>query len=763
MLPAYRWRERPSSRKGNVPGFGPLLSTVLSSRGFADEASARGFIDVPEFQPETLVDVEVAAARIRRARVGHEHVMVHGDYDVDGITSAAIITKTLQQLGIDGSWWIPHRERDGYGLSEGAVKEARQRGASLMIAVDCGTTDFDAIEKASSQGIDVLVFDHHTVSDSLPAASAIVNPKRLDAGGCYMDYSAAGVAYQVAHFLLGDEAHSLVDLAALGTVADVMPLTGMNRRIVKDGLGLMARDPRLGLRALIQAARLKEPLTARDLAFMVAPRLNAAGRMGEALRAFELLVTDSASDATRLAFELDRENQNRQFKEKEMFKEALEMTGEAGFPVAVFAKENWQRGLLGLVAGKMCEALGIPVAMLAIEGDVAQGSARSTPDFDMYAALKRSEDALVRFGGHRRACGLEVNTADIPLLRGSLRLRSQGYLPQAPEIEFDCFVTPEQMTTAAVAELDLLEPYGEGNPRPLFVLREQVITSTRVFSDGKHLRIGLLSGVEGVMWDGGAEEKHLPRGPVDILAEPRLNNWDGKTQIQLFVRDIRPSGRSPEGRPVDAAVPATVVTPVSLPEVDAEVLGKYLSISGRAISYIGETDIPSPARTATDYIVTRPPRDPVALRQALAKTASGSRIMCVFKEAAFADFEKKSAALAPDRDTLVKCHRLLLQAGTNGVSIDEYARRIEVGLSLDGGVALTLARSSATIFTELGFAQTRGLRLFVVAPAARRELTDSEYLRDARASLESLQLVLDKTGRSPSLLAEWLAGWIELT
>jgi single-stranded-DNA-specific exonuclease len=354
-----------------------------------------------------------------------------------------------------------------------------------------------------------------------------------------------------------------------------------------------------------------------------------------------------------------------------------------------------------------------------------------------------------------------VNTLDIPLLRGTLRLRSDGYLPQAPEVDFDAIVEERDLTPQAVAELGILEPYGEANQRPLFVLTGQTIVSTRTFGDGKHLRIGLLSGIEAVMWDGGEEARHLPQGKLDILFDPRLSAWDGETRLQLHIRDIRPTGRPyadsirvahDSGAPVRAA---------SIPPVDPETLGNYLMISGRNVVYVSAGEYPEPDGTATDYILTAPPTDPEALRDALMKAGSGSRVMCAFRDSAFAELEKEAQLMAPDRETLVQCHRMIAEASTAGMSLEEYGRRIETVLGLSGHTALTLARSSATIFTELGFVRQRGLRLFIIAGAAKRDLTESLHLRNARASLELLLRTHDKIGRSPVLLAEWLAGDIE--
>jgi len=337
MIPKYIWRMRGSSeRQGASPGGASLLERVLAARGLTADPAREAFLK-PEIAAESnLAGMEKACERLRLAGRQRQAVLVHGDYDVDGITSTAIMVWALREIGCEAKESIPHREMDGYGLSRKAIDDALALGASLVVAVDCGSSDFPVIEYARSRGIDVVVLDHHETRGDLPPAVAIVNPKRPESAGA-TEYAAVGVCYRVARELLGEKADEVLDLVALGTVADVMPLSLDNRALVASGLTRLATRLRPGIRALSESARLGSRMSARDLGFVLAPRLNAAGRMGDPHRAYRLIMATGSEEASALALELEQENLNRQERERAMFQQAMQQPDDPGFPFAVFS------------------------------------------------------------------------------------------------------------------------------------------------------------------------------------------------------------------------------------------------------------------------------------------------------------------------------------------------------------------------------------------------------------------------------------------
>ena len=346
-------------------GIGPLLAKVLRARGMRSRESALSYLNPSLDSPMHLVGLQDAADRVRLAVRRGETVFIHGDYDVDGITSTVIVRETLHALGLKPHCYIPDREDEGYGLGADAVRLAGSKGASLLVAVDCGTSDSESVGLARSLGMDVVILDHHKPHALAPDASVIVNPHSSPGAGS-THYAAAGLCFRLAQELLGHAAAHMEDLAALGTIADVMPLLGDNRAIVKAGLQVLSRSERPAVTALLQVSRLSGAITARQVAFILAPRLNAAGRMGDATRAFELLTEADPARALHLAAELDQENRRRQELCQQMLDEALLLTGQAGFPVAVLAREGWPKGLLGLVAGNLCERLERPVCAVSV-------------------------------------------------------------------------------------------------------------------------------------------------------------------------------------------------------------------------------------------------------------------------------------------------------------------------------------------------------------------------------------------------------------
>jgi len=775
MLARYRWRlprETEGNRASHDPGVGPLLAKVLWARGIRSREDVLSYLDPSLKSPAHLEGLQSAAARLRLAARQNETVFIHGDYDVDGITSTIIVRETLRGLGVQPHSYIPDREDEGYGLGQEAVRLAGSRGASLLVAVDCGTSDVESVALARSLGMDVVILDHHRPHAVTPDANVLVNPHfSPGAGSTY--YAAAGLCFRLATEILGPGAANMQDLAALGTIADVMPLLGDNRAIVRAGLEALAQPERPALKALLQVSRLSGAVTARQVAFVLAPRLNAAGRMGDATRAFDLLAETDPARALHLAAELDQENRRRQELCQEMLEEALPLTAEAGFPVAVFARENWAKGLLGLVAGKLCEALGRPVCAVSVKDGVGHGSARSTPDVDIVAALSECSDHLLRFGGHSRAAGFSLEAGRLEEFREALSRATGDYVPRRPVFDIDGIVAPGELRADCVRELERTEPCGEQNPRPAFLLENQrVAACRRVGGAGQHLKLRLDEGGLECIWFGaGAHADFLSRGPAayDLIVEPRISEFRGRGSVELNVVDARPAkgekvlpgddGTMPQERvALDGSVVSGGPEPISLARTGAEPVIVHLRRAGRMpVLWTGDAEEPG---TGRDLIVSSPPLEPAKLRRTVLGRGF-SRVICCFDEGAVDALLADLETYAPGRQTLLRCHRTLLELGPGKHRIDDYISALEQGHVPLAGTAAILAERSLSVFSEIGLAHVSGDEVAVVRLAGKADLATSAVFRQSQDWRASLERFYDFTGHSPQVLAEWLghAGW----
>ncbi len=767
MLARYRWR-LPRQPEGNTPvqdpDVGPLLAKVLRARGIESPGAVFSYLNPSLGHPMHLEGLEAAVARLRLAGGRGEIVFIHGDYDVDGITSTTIVRDTLHGLGLRPHCYIPDRESEGYGLGQDAVRLAGSRGATLLVLVDCGTSDVESVALARSIGMDVVILDHHKPHAVIPDANVMVNPH--SSPGCSTYYAAAGVCFRLAAEILGPGAANMHDLAALGTIADVMPLLGDNRAIARAGLEALVQPVRPALRALFQVSRLAGPITARQVAFILAPRLNAAGRMGDATRAFELLAETDPARALHLATELDQENRRRQELCQQMLEEALPLAPEAGFPVAVFARENWAKGLLGLVAGRLCEALGRPVCALSVSEGTCHGSARSTPDVDIVAALSECSDHLLRFGGHSRAAGFSLEAGRLVEFRDALSRATADYVPRRPVLAIDGVITAGDLRPDWVRELERTEPCGEQNPRPAFLLENQrVAACRRVGGSGQHLKMRLDEGDIECIWFGAGEHADFVTGGpgvYDLVVEPRINDFRGRGSVELHIVDARPaaSGTALTGEAITpreqvtlaAGAAATGPEPISLPRTSPEPLIMHLRRAGR-VPVVWSTGRQEP--DGTDLVVASPPLDPERLRDTVLRN-SFSRVICCFDEEAISDFLADLETYAPGRQTLLRCHRALLELGPGKHRIDDYVSALEQAHAASAGAAAILAERSLSVFCEIGVAHLSGEEVSVVHVAGKADLGTSAAFRRSQDWKASIERFYDFTGRSPQVLAEWL-------
>lgn len=523
------------------------LHQLLIARGIRSAEEAQTFLnpDVRSLHdPLLLSDMDTAIARIRRAVDADEAICIYGDYDVDGVCAAAVLSGGLKHLGAMPKVYLPSRHAEGYGLNEAAIREIAG-WAKLMITVDCGVTSVELVALAKSLGLDVIVTDHHQPAEILPDCP-VVNPLLNDYP--YPSLCGAGVAWKLVHALAGEAtAMEFVDMAALATVADVVPLTDENRVIVHLGLERINASPRLGLDALIEAAGLAgKRITGTSIAFQLAPRLNAGGRIGSAMRSFSLVTSEDAAQAHQLADELEQENTQRKQIEQQILAEAEEQLN--GFDLAahrilILSGKGWNAGVIGLAASRLVEKYHYPVVMLADQEDHMTGSCRSIAGVDIHAALCAASDTMVRFGGHKQAAGLTL----LPERLEDFRAVMDGYLFEnidpncyIPVREYDMEIDFESITQGFIAALEGMQPTGFGNSAPVFRAAAEVVEARTVGKDGAHLKLMLSQEshrLNAIAFRAGPQINSLAN-QADMLFTPKINAYMGRTEVQLEVRAL---------------------------------------------------------------------------------------------------------------------------------------------------------------------------------------------------------------------------------
>lgn len=546
-------------RELRLPG---ALCRLLVQRGFGEPGSARDFLRPHAghlHPPASLAGMGDAVARLRRARDARETVLVHGDYDVDGICSTALLVRALGMMGVRAEAFVPHRVSDGYDLSEAGLRAAQACGASLVVTADCGIVALEAVRAARAAGIDVIVTDHHRPGPVLPDAVAVVNPNRADCGYPYKGLAGVGVAWKLCLALadeLGFPAERLqvfLDLVALATVADVAPLSGENRALVRWGLKVLAETPNPGLRALLGTTGLAgREVSASQVGFVLAPRINAVGRMGEALRGVRLLLTDDPREAEEIAAALETENRWRQLVEGQTLKEALGAL-ELGFDPdrdrgVVLAADGWHPGVIGIVASRLVERLHRPVVVVALDGAEGKGSGRSIRAFDLYEALRECAPLLVRFGGHRVAAGCTVRREQVDAFRDAFNACACGVLVDddlVPEVRVDLELELGHCDAGLARMLRHAGPFGAGNPTPVFAARSVAVDGVREVGAG-HLKLVLASrGVRleaiGFGMAGRASEPGFGGSLMDVAFKLEENHYRGRTSLQARLVDLRPA------------------------------------------------------------------------------------------------------------------------------------------------------------------------------------------------------------------------------
>lgn len=536
-------------------GYAPLAAMVLASRGIGDDRQARAYLDcnAPLLDPFLMTDMDKAAGRVGLAMSRGEKIAVFGDYDVDGITATCLLTDFLRRHGADVVSYIPGRLEEGYGLNPIAIHQLHAEGVKLIVTVDCGITAVNEAELCKQLGIDLVITDHHECKQTLPAAVAVVDPHRCDGGYPHKNLSGVGVAFKLASALCGSQEKVLeeyADMVCLGTVADVMPLQGENRVFVARGLESLAHTKRPGIAALMaECGCAPETVSASSIGFMLAPRINAAGRMGQIDLAVELFLTDDPDKAAEAARGLCELNRQRQAVESEIYRQAVSMLPMGKPPEAiVLADESWHQGVVGIVASRIAEEYACPTFLICLDGEHGKASSRSHGGFNLFASLSALSPLLESYGGHELAAGFTISRANIPEFRRQIcALAAQYYTDDVPRtvLDVDCAVFPELLTLHNVDSLQMLEPCGNGCPKPVLMMKNLTIDRISMVGGGRHMRLRLCSGhtyLNAIYFSANPQTVSIQPGDlVDVAFTPQVNEFRGTRTVQMNVIDIRPS------------------------------------------------------------------------------------------------------------------------------------------------------------------------------------------------------------------------------
>ena len=547
-------------------GCSRVTARLLVTRGILTPEEASDFLH-PAYErlpdPMLLPDADRAIDRILAAVRARERIYVHGDYDSDGVTAAALWTRLLRKLGADVRAHVPHRHRDGYDLRSKFVVQAREEGARLIITADCGVQRHDEVEEARRAGMDVVITDHHEPGDTLPAAAAVVNPNRRDSRYPFRPLAGVGVAFRLGEALirrLGLPAASYrraySDLAAIGTVTDIMPLLGDNRVIVKHGLEALRATQKPGLRALLETVGAgSRPVTTHTIGYVLGPRLNAIGRVDDSRLALDLLLTRDPAEAARLASRLEEANLERREAEAKILEEALhqiETKDLASAPCMVLVGDGWHGGVIGIVANRLVDRFTRPTVMISLDPETGtgRGSARSIRAFDLYEAICQCGDELIEFGGHSHAAGFSIDTTKVPAFAdGMLRvagatLTDEDFVPVVP---VDLEMPLREVTPELIEELGAFEPWGHDNREPVFLSRAvEIVEVRRIGREQSHLKLLVRADggepIDTLVWGCGELADDYAAGDrIDLCYVPRMNCYNGRTRLQLVAEDIRPA------------------------------------------------------------------------------------------------------------------------------------------------------------------------------------------------------------------------------
>ena len=561
MYKKWRYQEVDSNLVEKVAednNISELLATVLINRGIKTKKEIDVFLNPTRndfHDPYLIKDMDIAVDRILKAIRNNEKTIIYGDYDVDGITSITVLKKFLKERGLDCGYYIPNRLNEGYGLNKLAIEKIAKEGYTLIITVDCGISGLEEVEYASSLGIDTIVTDHHEPMEQLPNAIAVVDNKRKDSTYPFKSLAGVGVVFKLTQAigkkldLPEKEYLKYLDIVCIGTISDIVPLIDENRVIAKLGLKLVEVTKNVGLKSLLEASGYKE-INSNTISFGIAPRINACGRMGKAEEALKLFLTEDKNEAKQITEKLNKYNKDRQDIEKSIFEEAIKKIEENHLDKnssIVIGSEGWHHGVIGIVSSKITDIYFKPSILVCFEGDEAKGSGRSIPGFDLHEALSHMSDYLEKYGGHEMAIGLSLKRENFE----KLQEKFEKYVTQKdisgilPIIEIDKIITLKDLNINIVKELDMLEPFGEANKRPVFVYKNLKIDSIRALSEGKHLKLTLKDGntiINAIGFNLGNYSKDYTIGDkIDVAGMLEINSFNGVDSVQINIKDIMKS------------------------------------------------------------------------------------------------------------------------------------------------------------------------------------------------------------------------------
>jgi len=538
------------------PHLSPLIAQIFYNRGLTEPTQLASFIAADKrlsADPFLIPDMHQAVTRTYRALLCGENIAIYGDFDTDGITATILLVQGISRLGGNVVPYLPHRLNEGHGVKTPVLEKLRQQGISLVITVDCGITALAEVKKAQRKGLDIIITDHHTPPDTIPPAVAVVNPKLPGSRYPFLELAGVGVAFKFLQALLqsiGKEEglDDLLDLVALGTIADVMPLVGENRYLVKQGLRLLNDKPRTGIRGMANQANLTiGSLDAESISWVIAPRLNTTGRLGHAMPSYQLLITESADEARQLSLWLEQKNAERQRMTSEVISKARDqILAEGVAPVLIASDEEFPAGVIGLAAGRLREEFYRPAVVIKPGKQTSIGSCRSIPEFNITQALQQCQSFLSQFGGHPQAAGFTLPTKDLPRLKEALiriATTTLAGIDLRPHLDIDAEVTLAELAGETFHSLQKLAPFGKGNPVPTFISRKLEVTNLRVIGNkGAHLNLKLRQG--GSTWDGiafhaGNYSKRITP-LLDIVYNLEVDSWCGAERLRLNILDFAP-------------------------------------------------------------------------------------------------------------------------------------------------------------------------------------------------------------------------------
>ena len=632
-------------------GFAPLAALVLASRGLSTPEAAKAYLctNCPLPDPFLMTDMDKAAQRVALAMGRGEKIAVYGDYDVDGVTATCLLTDYLRSQGADCIYYIPGRLEEGYGLNPLAIRQLHAEGVKLIITVDCGITAVREAELCRELGIDLVITDHHECKDQLPRAAAVVDPHRKDGGYPHKTLSGVGVAFKLAAALHGNQEDILeryADMVCLGTVADVMPLLGENRGFVNRGLKALQNTSRPGLRSLMEESGCDPAsVNACTIGYVLAPRINAAGRMGQIQWAVKLFLTQDPQEGAEAASLLCRLNRERQNVETMIYRQAVAMLPPEKTPEAiVLASHEWHQGVVGIVASRMAEEYHRPTFLICLDGDKGKASSRSYGGFNLFASLKTLSSLLESYGGHEQAAGFTINRQRIDEFRESVcRIAGSFYQEASPKtaLDIDCSISPELLTVSNVESLSVLEPCGPGCPRPVFLLERLTIERLTPVGNGKHLRLRLRQGklvINAICFSATSQTLSIAEGElVDLACTLQINEFRGIRSVQVNLLDVRPSCPYPCDEDIAAyhCLKAGILTPAQAAQMFPS--RQTLEDIWRYLASCGGTCVTAP--TCLCRKIVRQTGRPLALSQLLA-------CLDIFQEAGLLDKQRQHKYLS---------------------------------------------------------------------------------------------------------------------